>query len=186
MLSASAGIHFEGAANTFRDRLKGGTPTDNDSEWSAANGWEGYSLFPTTNVKNGGWRRPDGTNQANKYVIPTNLQGLFNQVKAAALILNNTDAVIAGTEYGGFDTHNNEADMGSNGLTGTHPDLNRGFGWAMYALQKYFTRYHNKVAWKDVVVVTLTEFGRTTIQNATFGTDHAEAGAMFVAGGSVK
>ena len=37
-----------------------------------------------------------------------------------------------------------------------------------------------------MVVVTLSEFGRTTKENSNEGTDHAEAGVMFVAGGAVK
>jgi len=56
----------------------------------------------------------------------------------------------------------------------------------MYALRKYFTLYENKVNWNNVVVVTLSEFGRTTIQNADVGTDHAEASVMFVGGGGVQ
>jgi uncharacterized protein (DUF1501 family) len=35
-------------------------------------------------------------------------------------------------------------------------------------------------------VITLSEFGRTTVENGTNGTDHAEANVMFVAGGAVK
>ncbi|MEN9677781.1 MAG: hypothetical protein RIS76_3677, partial [Verrucomicrobiota bacterium] len=37
-----------------------------------------------------------------------------------------------------------------------------------------------------VAVVTLSEFGRTTIENSDAGTDHAEASVMLVAGGGVK
>ena len=40
--------------------------------------------------------------------------------------------------------------------------------------------------WNNLVVVTLTEFGRTTVQNTSGGTDHAEAGMMLMAGGGVK
>jgi uncharacterized protein (DUF1501 family) len=40
--------------------------------------------------------------------------------------------------------------------------------------------------WDDMVVVTMTEFGRTSKENGSRGTDHAEATAMFVAGGGVK
>ena len=36
------------------------------------------------------------------------------------------------------------------------------------------------------MIVTLSEFGRTTVENSDKGTDHAEAGVMFVAGGAVK
>ena len=62
----------------------------------------------------------------------------------------------------------------------------RRIGWAMYALRKYFTLYTDKAKWDDLVVITLSEFGRTTVQNTSIGTDHAEAGVMFVAGGAVK
>ncbi|MGZ5546042.1 MAG: DUF1501 domain-containing protein, partial [Limisphaerales bacterium] len=43
-----------------------------------------------------------------------------------------------------------------------------------------------KITWDDLVVVTMSEFGRTTVENSDKGTDHAEAGVMFVAGGAVK
>lgn len=173
---------FEETGNTFQDNIK----TDGDTNWvppadTGGDSAKGYFLFPTTDLKNGGWRRPDGSNDAGKYVVPPNLESLFERIKAAAVILNKTDALIAGTEYGGFDTHSQQG-----ALTGAHPNLNRGFGWAMYALQKYFTLYADKASWDNVVVVTLTEFGRTTIENADLGTDHAEANVMFVAGGAVK
>jgi uncharacterized protein (DUF1501 family) len=136
-------------------------------------------------VKNGGWRRPDGSNAGNKYAVNTNHHGFFANLKAAALVLNKTDAIIAGTELGGFDTHK---DQGAASATGsnTHPELNKCIGWAIYALRKYFTRYAEECHWNDLVVVTLTEFGRTTIENADQGTDHAEAGVMWVAGGGVN
>lgn len=178
---------FLETGNTFQDN----GPTDGDTDWEPPAGTggdssKGYFLFPTTNVKNGGWRRPDGSNDAGKYVVPPSQQSLFERIKAAAIILNKTDAIIAGTEYGGFDTHSQQGT-----LNGAHPDLNRAFGWAMYALRKYFSPvsdggYADQATWQNVIVVTLTEFGRTTIENADLGTDHAEANAMFVAGGSVN
>ncbi|MFQ5655729.1 MAG: DUF1501 domain-containing protein, partial [Planctomycetota bacterium] len=39
--------------------------------------------------------------------------------------------------------------------------------------------------WPDTLVVTLSEFGRTSMENGSFGTDHAEASCMFAAGGQV-
>jgi len=196
-------IDFTDATNIYQDDIK----TDGDSTWLPidANGTtipnsdpsKGYFLFPGTmangqsnNDKNGGWRRPDRSVTAGKYVVPPSLATLFGIEVAAALILNKTGTIIAGTEYGGFDTHQNEGQ-----LNGAHPDLNRGFGWAMYALRKYFQIYGRNgthpspgalASWDDVIVVTLTEFGRTTIENADDGTDHAEAGVMFVAGGGIK
>lgn len=138
-----------------------------------------YNLFPTSNAENGGYAA--NGNAANKYVVPTGSYGFFQNLKSAAIVLNKTDAIIAGTQLDGFDTHSNQG-----GATGTHSNLQRSIGWAMYGLKKYFTKYADKVNWNNVVVITLSEFGRTTDQNSDAGTDHAEAGVMFVAGGGVK
>jgi len=97
------------------------------------------------------------------------------------LVLNKTSAILAGTEITGFDTHNSQG-----GITGTHPNLQRRIAWAMYALRKYFLTYHDQCTWDNLVVVTMSEFGRTSKQNTSLGTDHAEAGCMFLAGGAVK
>lgn len=176
-LNVFSSIDFSEGGNTFRDN----EITDNDTEWANGNQGEGYYLFPTNSNKNGGWLRPGGAQVANKYVVPTSLHGFFNNLKSAALVLNKTDAIISGTEFGGFDTHSAQGSV-----TGQHPNLNRGIAWAMYALRKYFTRYADKATWNNVVVITLSEFGRTTIENADLGTDHAEAGVMFVGGGAIK
>ena len=170
---------FNEAGNTFRDD----EVTDGDQEWYAANQNQGYYLFPTKDEINGGWVRPGGAKNAQKYVVPPGSVStdFFTNLKAAALILNKTDAIVAGTQLDGFDTHANQG-----GATGTHANLQRRIGWAMYALRKYFTRYADRAEWRNVVVVTLSEFGRTTEQTADEGTDHAEAGVMWVAGGSVK
>lgn len=184
-LDAFAAIDFTETGNTFQDEIK----TDTDDTWvpidangaSIGDSGRGYFLFPTSNDKNGGWRRPDRTANANKYAVNPNHHNFFYKLKAAALVLNKTDAVIAGTEIGGFDTHQTQGQ-----LTGTHPDLQRAIGWALYGLRKYFLNYAQNVNWNDLVVVTLSEFGRTTVENSDRGTDHAEAGVMFVAGGAVK
>ena len=176
-LSIFASLNFSEAGNTFRDD----PGTDNDTTWAnAATG--GYYLFPTTNDKNGGWRRvTGGATDAQKYVVDTGAYSFFNSLKAAALILNKTDAIVAGTEMGGFDTHSAQGT-----LTGSHPNLQRRIAWAMYALRKYFLNYADKATWNNLVIITLSEFGRTTVENSDRGTDHAEAGVMFVAGGAVK
>ncbi len=38
----------------------------------------------------------------------------------------------------------------------------------------------------NVVILTMTEFGRTARENGSGGTDHGNAGAWFAAGGTVK
>jgi hypothetical protein len=183
-------LDFSENGNVYRDDVA----TDGDQEWfdgTAATGTpprKGYYLFPSSNAKNGGWQRPGpgGATNVNKYVVPTGTyngggNGFFQNLKAAAMILNKTDAIIAGTELNGFDTHQNQGDA-----TGSHANLLRTVGWSMYALRKYFTLYADKATWENTVVVTLSEFGRTSVENGDEGTDHAEAGVMFVAGGGVK
>src|ERR1051325_7930335 len=178
-LAIFAGIDFSEPGNTFVDDAV----TD-------ADGPDPSYLFPTQNQKNGGAYRNGRTNDTTKYVVDTGAYSFFGNLKAAALVLNRTDAIIAGTEFSGFDTHQTQG-----GVTGAHANLQRRIGWAMYALRKYFMNYGRgnnppsasaKANWNDLVVVTLSEFGRTSIQNGSNGTDHAEAGAMFVAGGAVN
>ncbi|MDB6056479.1 MAG: hypothetical protein JWO95_323 [Verrucomicrobiales bacterium] len=163
-LQVFAGIDFSETGNTFTD----------DPAAPIDGGASPYYLFPTTNAKNGG-------GVTNRYVVDTGAYTLFKNIKAAAMILNKTDAIVAGTEFSGFDTHNSQGNY-----VGSHANLQRRIGWAMFALKQYFTRYSDKVSWNDVIVVTLSEFGRTSKENGSKGTDHAEAGVMFVAGGGVK
>jgi uncharacterized protein (DUF1501 family) len=66
----------------------------------------------------------------------------------------------------------------------------RRLGWAFYALWKFFSNpaynTQGRDLWNDVVVVTFSEFGRTSAENASDGTDHAEASVMYLAGGAVN
>jgi len=166
-LSIFAAIDFSETGNTYVD----GASTDGDTA--------PYNLFPTTNAKNGGYALHG--NDAGRYVVSPGSYDFFNRLKAAAIVLNKTDAIIAGTQLDGFDTHSNEG-----GATGQHANLMRTIGWSMYALRQYFSKYADKATWKNITVVTLSEFGRTSVQNSDGGTDHAEAGVMFVGGGSVQ
>lgn len=185
-LEIFASLDFSETGNTYRDDIA----TDGDSDYANANGG-GYYLFPTTNEKNGGWRRTSTTTRADKYVVPTSSYELFTRLKAAAMVLNKTDALVSGVSIDGWDTHSEQADQASadgtrGSHTGAHANLLRRVGWAIYALNKYFTRYADKCRWDDVAVVTLSEFGRTSVENSDNGTDHAEASVMFVAGGGIK
>ena len=134
----------------------------------------------------------------NDYMDPNNPGALlfpageqfYSRLKTAAQILAQTDAIVTGTQLDGFDTH-----TGQGSAAGSQANLLKKVGWAIYALQQYFKQYGKggpqalpgaQAAWEDIVVVTLSEFGRTSEENGSTGTDHAEANAMFVAGGNVN
>ena len=101
---------------------------------------------------------------------------LGRKLQEAALLIKRTGVSIIGVNRGGHDTHTNQG-----GATGAQRnnlyDLAMGFNALSKDLQDQ---------WDDVLVVTMTEFGRTSKQNGSNGTDHAEASTMFVAGGAVK
>ena len=164
-LDIFAHLDFSEAGNTFVDD-------------EATDGDQPYYLFPTTNDKNGGYSRAKDTQ---KYVVPTSAYGHFQNLKSAAMVLNKTSAIVAGVSIDGWDTHSKQG-----GATGAQANLLRRVGWSAYALQKYFKKYADQCHWEDLVVVTLSEFGRTSIENSDGGTDHAEASAMLLAGGGIK
>ncbi|MBI5772891.1 MAG: DUF1501 domain-containing protein [Verrucomicrobia bacterium] len=210
----SLGI-FEGLVSDYLENpYRDDVVTDGDQVWS--DNWSspaytvdskgrthgpGYYLFPFNNARNGGWARDPGqaTVQFDKYVVDTGAYntsntGTFNSLLASAMVLNHTDAFIAGTEYGGFDITDSGITPGSPTLGG-HANLMRKLGWAFYSLRKYFKQYGKggtnelpgaKTSWDDLVVITMSEFGRSSVENGSIGTDHAEASVMLVAGGAVK
>lgn len=117
----------------------------------------------------------------------------MQNIKSCAQILNTTDAIITGTEISGWDTHTAQVTAGAP-HTGGHANLLRRVAWAYHALWRYFSTYGKggtspspgaQVGWNDVVLVTMSEFGRTSAENDSLGTDHAEASVMYVAGGGV-
>ena len=73
----------------------------------------------------------------------------------------------------GWDTHQDEA--------GRLPNLVRGLG---QALAGFHTDMGDRM--QDVVVLTMSEFGRTARENGNRGTDHGHANFMFALGGGVK
>jgi len=130
---------------------------------------------------------PDGTTHlfpidaaSNQAAVPAGSYGFFGNLKTALQILAGTDAIVAGTQLDGFDTHNVQGQ-----ITGGHANLLRTLGWSFHAARQFMLN-HSTAMWQDTVVVTLSEFGRTSKENGSQGTDHAEASVMFLAGGRVK
>ncbi|MCV5824489.1 DUF1501 domain-containing protein, partial [Escherichia coli] len=78
-------------------------------------------------------------------------------------------------EAGGWDTHVNEG-----GARGQLANLLRDFASSIYAFAVDLGRKMD-----DVVVITMSEFGRTARENGNRGTDHGHGNAMFIIGNGV-
>jgi uncharacterized protein (DUF1501 family) len=97
-------------------------------------------------------------------------------LQIAQLIKAGVGLEIAFTDIGGWDTHVNQGNSRgqlanlltqfSNGIAALYQDLGQRMD--------------------DVVVLTMSEFGRTVRENGNRGTDHGHANAMLVMGNSVR
>jgi len=97
----------------------------------------------------------------------------------AQLIKSDVGVEMAFADIGGWDHHVNE--LGTRASEGQLANLLREYGQALAA---FWQDMGDRM--QDVVVVTMSEFGRTAHENGTRGTDHGHANSMFVMGGAVK
>jgi uncharacterized protein (DUF1501 family) len=94
----------------------------------------------------------------------------------ARLIKADIGLEIAFTEIQGWDTHVNQG--GAKGqMANRLKDLAEG-------LATFYRDLGDRV--EDVVVITLSEFGRTARENGNRGTDHGHANVMFALGGPIR
>ena len=98
-------------------------------------------------------------------------------MQIAQLIKAGVGLEVAFTDVGGWDTH-----RGQGGARGQLANLLGQFARGLSALVTDL----GQVRMQDVLVLTMSEFGRTVRQNGTNGTDHGHANAMFVIGGAVR
>jgi uncharacterized protein (DUF1501 family) len=97
-------------------------------------------------------------------------------LQIAQLIKANVGLEIAFADVGGWDTHVNQGSS-----TGQLAQRLNDFSQSIAAL---VTDLGDKM--DDVVILTMSEFGRMARENGNRGTDHGHAGALFVIGGHVK
>lgn len=150
------------------------------STWDPKDPNTGFSLFPVS----------DATNP--NMMFPASSYNFFRDLKVCALSLLESDSVnnngtrVAGTELSSFDTHNVQGAQ-----TGTQANLLSQLAYGLNALHIVLSgaatdpRSYSPV-WNNTLVVTLSEFGRTSKENGSVGTDHAAASCLFVAGGTVN
>jgi uncharacterized protein (DUF1501 family) len=92
---------------------------------------------------------------------------------AADRLLMKNGPRVAVLDHVGFDTHASQP--------GTHSDRLREVDEAIGLFQRTMG-----AVWKDTLVVTVTEFGRTAAENGSWGTDHGWGTSIFVLGGKLK
>jgi uncharacterized protein (DUF1501 family) len=97
-------------------------------------------------------------------------------LQIAQLIKANVGLQVAFADVTGWDTHVNQG-AGEGQLAARLAD----FGLALEAFAKDVGE-----GLRDVVVLTMSEFGRTIRENGSLGTDHGHATAMLVLGGPVN
>ena len=100
-----------------------------------------------------------------------------NLAKQAAKYLRKSDGPrVAVFEVNGFDTH-----AAQGGVDGTHTECLVEMDEIIQSLKENL-----KEAYKDTIIMTVTEFGRTIKQNGGNGTEHGYGTAIFMAGGLLK
>lgn len=94
---------------------------------------------------------------------------------AAGLIAAGVNAPVLKLTLNGFDTHKNQAPR--------HRRL-------LASLAQSITRLRRELIemgeWRNTLIITYSEFGRTTAENANGGTDHGTVAPHFVFGGAVN
>jgi len=102
---------------------------------------------------------------------------LANSLKQIAqLIKSNVGLEVAFADVGGWDTH-----AGEGAAQGQLANNLRNFSDSIAA---FIRDLGSRMG--DVVLVTMSEFGRTVRENGNRGTDHGHANFMLIAGGGVK
>jgi uncharacterized protein (DUF1501 family) len=134
---------------------------------SSREGFEAIQMLKTANPTQ--YRPADGVNYP-----PGRLAQSLRQI--AQLIKSNVGLEIAFADVGGWDTHVNQG-AAEGQLAARLDELGKSL--AAFALD-----LGEKI--RDVVVLTMSEFGRTVSENGNSGTDHGHATAMLVLGGPVN
>ncbi|HEU4387996.1 MAG TPA: DUF1501 domain-containing protein [Blastocatellia bacterium] len=122
---------------------------------------------------------PDRYTSTVTYPAASSLSDALKMV--AQTMVGLPEASLFYVEVGGYDTHARQID-GTNPVTGFHATLLSQFSQAVSAF--YSDLAQHNVA-DDVLIMTVSDFGRQVPQNASNGTDHGTAGPMFIIGNPV-
>jgi uncharacterized protein (DUF1501 family) len=102
--------------------------------------------------------------------------GFGSKLAQIAMLIKRTNARVLGVNIGGWDNHTNQGK-----IYGRQGNLLAQVAQGFQALYRDL-----QDQWDKLIIVTMTDFGRTSQENGSKGTDHGHACAMFVAGGPVR
>lgn len=124
------------------------------------------------------WANPDDYTPENGVTYAnTSISNSFASL--AQLLKLDVGLAAATVDYGGWDTHENQA-SGSNSATGTFATRVGEVSDALNAFWRDIASYHGKVT-----IVVMTEFGRRLKENDNIGTDHGHGSFMLVISSNV-
>jgi uncharacterized protein (DUF1501 family) len=164
---------FSIRAGAYSQNVQGGFEAIYDQSAGDALGGTGKETFEAVNFLkklNPAQYRPENGAQYPRTPFGNSLLQISQMIKAGVGL------EVAFTDIGGWDTHSNQGNArGQLALRLTE------FGAGLSALVADLgTRMD------DVVILTMSEFGRTARENGTRGTDHGHANSMFVIGNAVR
>jgi len=142
----------------------------NRSDSLAGTGRETFEAVNYLKKVNPAQYKPENGAQYPRNPFGNSLQQIAQLIKAGVGL------EVAFTDIGGWDTHVNEGNS-----RGQLSNLLLNFSNAIAAFYQDLGQRMD-----DVVVLTMSEFGRTVRENGNRGTDHGHANAMFVLGNGVK
>lgn len=164
---------FSIKAGMYTKDLKGGFEgvwQQNAKDALGETGKETFEAIDYLKRANPAKNKPD-----NGAVYPNSQLGR-SLMQIAQLIKAGVGLEIAFAEAGGWDTHVNQG-----GARGQLANLLRDFGASISAFATDLGKRMD-----DVVLLTMSEFGRTARENGNRGTDHGHGNAMLVLGNSVS
>lgn len=168
---------FSIKAGVYSNNMKGGFEGLYQQNAKDSLGETGKETFEAVNYLK--TANPAQYKPENGAVYPTTGLGRSLQ-QIAQLIKAGVGLEVAFAEMGGWDTHTNQG-QGNNPSQGQLANLLKDFAGAIAAFGTDLGKRMD-----DVVVITMSEFGRTAKENGSRGTDHGHGNSMFILGNSVK
>lgn len=135
----------------------------------------GQLIFNNLNIVSG--IDTDSYVPANSAVYPSGSYGRRLK-ETAQLIKEGVGLEVATIDIGGWDTHSDQGAGESNGRQA------RRFSEFASGISALYTDLGSMM--ENVVILTMTEFGRTAKENGSGGTDHGNAGSWFVIGKNLQ